>query len=57
MSEAPEVEIHFIKSNVAPTGLGEPALPPAGAALANAAFAASGVRLKNQPFIKSGLFA
>jgi isoquinoline 1-oxidoreductase beta subunit len=56
MNEAPEVEIHFIKSNVAPTGLGEPALPPAGAALANAAFAASGVRLKNQPFIKSGLF-
>lgn len=57
MAEAPEVEIHFIKSNVAPTGLGEPALPPAGAALANAVFAASGVRLKVQPFIKSGLFA
>lgn len=57
MSEAPEVEIHFIDSKVAPTGLGEPALPPAGAALANAVFAASGVRLKNQPFIKSGLFA
>lgn len=57
MSEIPEVEVHFIKSDVAPTGLGEPGLPPAGAALANAVFAASGVRLKNQPFIKSGLFA
>lgn len=54
--EIPEIDIHFIKSNAAPTGLGEPALPPAGAALANAVFAASGVRLKSQPFIKSGLF-
>lgn len=57
MNEAPEVEMHFIQSDAPPTGLGEPALPPAGAALANAVFAASGVRLKNQPFIKSGLFA
>lgn len=57
MREAPAVEIHFMQSSVAPTGLGEPCLPPAGAALANAVFAASGVRLRNQPFIKSGLFA
>ncbi len=57
LSEIPEIEIHFIKSSVAPTGLGEPALPPAGAALANAVFAATGVRLTSQPFIKSDLFA
>jgi len=57
MREVPEVEVHFIQSNEKPTGLGEPGLPPAGPALANAVFAASGVRLKTQPFIKSGLFA
>ncbi|MFC6102072.1 xanthine dehydrogenase family protein molybdopterin-binding subunit [Olivibacter domesticus] len=57
MREVPEVEVHFIQNNEKPTGLGEPGLPPAGPALANAVFAASGVRLKTQPFIKSGLFA
>lgn len=56
MSEVPEVEVQFIDSDIAPTGLGEPGLPPAGAAVANAVFAATGVRLRAQPFIKSGLF-
>jgi isoquinoline 1-oxidoreductase beta subunit len=51
MKETPKVETHFIESNVAPTGLGEPALPPAGGALANALKAATGVRLLKQPFI------
>jgi len=52
MKETPSlVETHFIESDVAPTGLGEPALPPAGAALANAIKAATGVRLLKQPFI------
>ena len=57
MTEAPEIEIQFIESDVAPTGLGEPGLPPAGPAVANAAFAATGVRLRAQPFFKSGIFA
>ncbi len=51
MNETPEVDVHFVKSNVAPTGLGEPTLPPAGAAIANAIFAATGKRLTKQPFI------
>ncbi len=51
MKETPIVETHFIENNIAPTGLGEPALPPAGAALANAIKAATGVRLLKQPFI------
>lgn len=56
MAESPEVEVHFIRSNERPTGLGEPGLPPAAPALANAVFAATGIRLKTQPFVKSGLF-
>ncbi|QNL50164.1 xanthine dehydrogenase family protein molybdopterin-binding subunit [Olivibacter sp. SDN3] len=57
LGEVPDVEVHFIDNEEKPTGLGEPGLPPAGPAVANAVFAASGVRLKTQPFVKSGLFA
>lgn len=52
MKEAPEVEVHFVESYNDPTGLGEPSLPPAGGALANALHAATGQRLYSQPFIK-----
>ncbi|GGX15790.1 xanthine dehydrogenase family protein molybdopterin-binding subunit [Aquimarina muelleri] len=53
LNETPVVETHFIDSNLAPTGLGEPTLPPAGAAVANAIKAAKGIRLYKQPFIKN----
>lgn len=52
MKEAPQVEVHFVKSNNDPTGLGEPALPPAGGAVANAIARATGKRFYKQPFIK-----
>ena len=51
MNETPKVETHFVKNNLSPTGLGEPALPPASAALANAIKAATNQRLYKQPFI------
>ncbi|MFC2110696.1 molybdopterin cofactor-binding domain-containing protein [Bacteroidota bacterium] len=54
MNETPKVEVFFIDSNEAPTGLGEPTLPPAAAAVANAIKAATGTRLRKQPFIKNG---
>ncbi len=50
--EAPEVEVHFVKNELSPTGLGEPSLPPAGGAVANAIAAATGNRFYKQPFIQ-----
>ncbi|MCH7399155.1 molybdopterin-dependent oxidoreductase [Belliella sp. DSM 107340] len=52
MKEVPEVELHYVDSGYDPTGLGEPALPPTGGAIANAIFAATGRRLRSQPFVE-----
>lgn len=51
MKEAPMVETHFVKNTLSPTGLGEPALPPAGAAIAIAINKATGNRMYKQPFV------
>jgi len=56
MKEIPEIDAHFIDNGLDPTGLGEPALPPTGGAVANAIFKATGIRLKQQPFIDEKLF-
>lgn len=56
MKEIPEIETHFVDNGIEPTGLGEPALPPTGGAIANAVFAATGKRIKNQPFIEDDVF-
>ncbi|RIV23702.1 xanthine dehydrogenase family protein molybdopterin-binding subunit [Fibrisoma montanum] len=56
LSEIPQVEVHFVENTIDPTGLGEPALPPAGAAVANAIFKATGKRLRNQPFVEEDVF-
>jgi isoquinoline 1-oxidoreductase beta subunit len=53
MNQTPQVDVHFIDSNVAPTGLGEPTLPPVGGAISNAIYAATGKRLTKQPFMKN----
>ncbi|ULQ51994.1 xanthine dehydrogenase family protein molybdopterin-binding subunit [Flavihumibacter fluvii] len=57
MKEIPEVETHFVDNGIDPTGLGEPALPPTGGAVANAIFKATGKRLRNQPFMDEELFS
>jgi isoquinoline 1-oxidoreductase subunit beta len=51
MNSAPiDVVVKFVPSEDAPTGLGEPGLPPAAPALANAIFAATGKRMRKLPF-------
>jgi isoquinoline 1-oxidoreductase beta subunit len=52
LKEIPEIDVHFVNNGIDPTGLGEPALPPTGGAVANAFFKATGKRIYSQPFIK-----
>jgi len=52
MSEAPKkIESYFVQNEIDPTGLGEPAFPPAFGALANALYQATGKRFYQQPFM------
>ncbi|SDB34503.1 hypothetical protein/isoquinoline 1-oxidoreductase, beta subunit [Flavobacteriaceae bacterium MAR_2010_188] len=51
-SESPKkINVHFVKNDIDPTGLGEPMYPPIMGALANALYKATGQRHYNQPFI------
>ena len=51
MNEAPEVEVHLVKSKDKIGGIGEPGLPPIAPAVANALFKAAGVRLRTLPML------
>lgn len=54
LREAPmSIEVDIVDSGYDPTGVGEPPLPPAGAALANAIFAACGKRVRRMPIADS----
>jgi isoquinoline 1-oxidoreductase beta subunit len=45
----PQTEVHFVQSHLAPSGIGEPGVPPFAPALVNAIFAATGKRLRELP--------
>lgn len=55
LSDIPEIEIEFIRSDQAPGGIGELGVPPVAPALANALHSASGVRLRELPLLSGGL--
>ncbi len=49
MNEMPEVEVHIVKSQELPGGVGEPGVPPIAPAVANAVYNATGIRLRKLP--------
>ena len=51
MGEAPVVEAHFVASSEAPTGAGEPPVPPLAPALSNALYGATKRRIRSLPIL------
>ena len=50
--QTPKIDVSWREANPVLRGIGEPPVPPAAPALANAVFAATGVRLREMPFFK-----
>lgn len=57
IGQCPEIEVRGLETGPKIRGIGEPGVPPAAPALANAIFAATGTRLREMPFAKFVDFA
>lgn len=55
MDQMPQIDVHIVESHETPTGMGEPAVPPAAPALCNALFAATGKRVRKLPVVDQGV--
>ncbi len=55
ISDMPEIAVHIVPSDEAPTGAGEPGTPPSGPAVANAIYAATGQRITKLPMEGNGV--
>jgi isoquinoline 1-oxidoreductase beta subunit len=53
--EMPKVEVYIVPSTVAPSGVGEPGVPPLAPAVANAVARLGGPRVRRLPFARAGL--
>ena len=49
LADAPRIRVEFIRSDAHLGGLGEPGVPPVAPAVANAVFAATGIRVRDLP--------
>ena len=57
LNETPVIEVHIVPSEEPPGGVGEPGVPPVAPAVANALFAATGVRLRTLPMTPGAIKA
>ena len=55
INDMPQVETIVVKSREAPSGVGEPGVPPVGPALSGAIYAATGKRVTKLPFDQNGI--
>ncbi|GLO80078.1 hypothetical protein [Sulfitobacter pontiacus] len=55
ITDMPDVSVHIVPSSEPPSGAGEPGVPPAAPALANALLAATGTPISKLPMQESGI--
>src|SRR5204863_7426510 len=54
LAETPTVEVHLVRRDAAPSGVGEAGLPPIAPAVCNAIFAGTGKRIRRSPIGRGG---